>query len=295
MIKRTPAAGEYYEVKIMGYYASASGSATIIDGKKAELEKILEDKYGKYAQHCSLDYDFFEDKDGDNIEITDSEKYHEEDTMEFLKAIAPYITEGCLDYSGEDDCIWRFVFNPETKKWKEENATIDYNFESYSDERLITELEKRGYMVSKSESGDVESLTPKESDGITVYKDLDHDTPVSICSDKLRVDWYNAGEGVSGDYDPEDPEDVNLLRFDVYAKTDDPSWEDTDGWTEVDDASYCTQVPADTDPEELERLLRVIFDRYNDVIDDYIENGTSVKKLGEELSWIAPKKQTETV
>ena len=133
----------------MGYYASASGSATIINGKKEELEKILEDKYGKYGQHCSLDYDFFEDKDGDCIEITDSENYHEEDTIEFLKTIAPYITEGCLDYSGEDDCIWRFVFNPETKEWKEENATIDYNFESYSDEQLIAELEKRGYMVSR--------------------------------------------------------------------------------------------------------------------------------------------------
>jgi len=33
-----------------------------------------------------------------------------------------------------------------------------------------------------------ESSTPKESDGVTVYKNLNPDTPVSIWSDKLRVD-----------------------------------------------------------------------------------------------------------
>ena len=133
----------------MGYYANASGSATIIDGKKAELEKILEDKYGKYAQHCSLDYDFFDDKDGNSIEITDSEKYYEEATTEFLETIAPYTTAGCLDYSGEDDCIWRFVFDPATKSWNEENATISYDMSDYSDEQLIEELKKRGYTVDR--------------------------------------------------------------------------------------------------------------------------------------------------
>ena len=121
------------------------------------------------------------------------------------------------------------------------------------------------------------------TDGITVIRGLDGDTPVSIWSDKLRVDWVNLGEGVSGDYNPEDSEDINLLRFDVYAKRDSSNWE------EVNDASYCSNVPADTNPDELERLLRVIFDRYSDVIDDYINNGTSVKKLGEELSWIVPE------
>ena len=266
----------------MGYCANAGGSATIIDGKREDLEKVLEDKYGSYSP---LDYDFFENKDENSIKIYDSEKYYEEDTMEFLETIAPYITKGCLNYSDEDDHIWRFVFDPATKSWNEEDAKISYGMSDYSDEQLVEELKKRGYLVSKetvSESENTKSSAPKESDGVTVYKGLNPDTPVSIRNDKLRVDWTNLGEGVSGDYNPEDPEDINLLRFDIYAKRDNSDWE------EVDDASYCTNVPADTDPDELERLLRVIFDRYNDVIDDYINNGTSVKKLGEELSWIAP-------
>lgn len=135
----------------MGYYASASGSATIINGKKAELEKILEDKYGEYSRNCPLDYDFSEYKNTNEkyIDISDSEKYHEEDTTEFLKTIAPYITEGCLNYSGEDGCIWRFIFDPATKSWNEENATISYGMSDYSDEQLIAELEKRGYTVDR--------------------------------------------------------------------------------------------------------------------------------------------------
>lgn len=136
----------------MGYYASASGSATVIKGQEETLKSVLASKYGKYGSGCSLDYDVDEINGVYCIDIYDSEKYHEEDTTKFLNLIAPYISEGKLDYSGEDDCIWRFVFNPETKEWKKENATIDYDFESYSDEQLIEELEKRGYMVSKSDS-----------------------------------------------------------------------------------------------------------------------------------------------
>lgn len=132
----------------MGYYASGSGSATIIKGQEKALEAVLENKYGKLGSYCGLEYDFDNIKDECYINIYDSEKYHEEDTTEFLSVIAPYISEGHLDYSGEDDCIWRFIFNPDTKEWKEENATIDYHFESYSDEELIKELEKRGYSVA---------------------------------------------------------------------------------------------------------------------------------------------------
>ena len=135
-----------------------------------------------------------------------------------------------------------------------------------------------------------------DTDEPYVLKDVDSDTPVSIRNSRLRVDWINLGEGYSGDYNEDDPDDENLLRFDVYAAADpDPNNELDDGWVMVEDASYCTQVPASTDPEELERLLRAIFDRYDDVIDDYIKHGTSVKKLGEELSWIAPGKQAEAV
>ena len=30
-----------------------------------------------------------------------------------------------------------------------------------------------------------------------------------------KVEWIDIGEGWSGDYDPDDPDDIALLRFDV--------------------------------------------------------------------------------
>ena len=34
----------------------------------------------------------------------------------------------------------------------------------------------------------------------------------------VKIEWVNLGEGYDGDYDPENPDDVNLLRFDVSKK-----------------------------------------------------------------------------
>ena len=104
----------------------------------------------------------------------------------------------------------------------------------------------------------------------------DEETPVSIWDEEFRVDWYNAGEGNCGDYNPIDPEDVNNLRFDVYYRVG-------ERWDEVDDASYCTCVPADTSLSRLKELALAIFRNYKD--SGYPD--CSVKKLGESLSYIS--------
>lgn len=136
----------------MGFYASASGDATIKEGMKEILEKVLDEKYGENGRNCSLDYDF----DDNRIDIYDSEKYHEEDTEEFLDTIAPYITEGALNYSGEDDCIWRFVFDPASQSWNEEDAKIYYGLGEFSEDDLIAELQTRGYAVEKTSENQTE-------------------------------------------------------------------------------------------------------------------------------------------
>ncbi len=135
----------------MSYYATGSGTVTIINGEIADALKVfLEEKYGKNGAHCSLDYDFYENNGTYYMDIYDSEKYHEADTTDLLELIAPYISEGQLEYSGEEDCIWKFVFDPKTQKWNEKYATISYGFDAYDDEELIAELEKRGYSVTKA-------------------------------------------------------------------------------------------------------------------------------------------------
>lgn len=115
------------------------------------------------------------------------------------------------------------------------------------------------------------------SDPVILF-DIDPETPVSIQGDVVRADWYDAGEGLCGDYNPDNPHDIHLLRFDIYVRDYD------DKWKEVEDASYCTRVAAAENRDVLAKALRYIYDRYDEVLSCDVE--TSVKKLGEHLSWI---------
>jgi hypothetical protein len=98
------------------------------------------------------------------------------------------------------------------------------------------------------------------------------------CQGTCLIEWYDAGEGWNGDYDPEDKNDVALLRFDVYA------WDNDQGWMEVEDASYCTQVPVDTPPLVRQYLLEILMEE----IGPEVDQDHSVKKICERLSWIEP-------
>ena len=100
---------------------------------------------------------------------------------------------------------------------------------------------------------------------------MDQNEELVVSRGPVRVGWCNLGEGYFGDYDEDDPEDVNLLRFDV----------DLNG-EPVDDASYCTQVPADTPDLTLIKLLHIIMNE----IHDPLMSGDGIKRLCESLSWI---------
>ena len=128
----------------MSYYAYGNGMAKLKDGVNKEalyekLDKIVDDCFG-------LEYE--EELDG-YIPFYDTENYHEEDIMDFLNILSPYITEGSIEYSGEDDYHWKFVFNKDTKEWDEIEGEVYYSLDEFSDEVLIEELKNRGYTVSK--------------------------------------------------------------------------------------------------------------------------------------------------
>ncbi len=108
---------------------------------------------------------------------------------------------------------------------------------------------------------------------------MDNDKLPELIRGNVKVEWVNLGEGWSGDYDEDDPDDQNLLRFDVSKRGPDGEWE------EVPDASYCTRMPADTDTHILENALLHIMD----TIYDDVSNHGKAKRLCESLSWISPK------
>jgi len=112
----------------------------------------------------------------------------------------------------------------------------------------------------------------------------------------VRVDLDWEGEGINGDYDGTDPDDVPLLRYGVSRKfTDDCkddrfyylTGEDFYGrkigeWVGVEDSSYCTQLPIDAPRERLIDAAQFILDH----VEDGVRDLNRQKRVYELLSWV---------
>ena len=100
---------------------------------------------------------------------------------------------------------------------------------------------------------------------------------LALIKNNIKIEWTELGEGLSGDYDSDDPDDFELLRFDV-------SLFKNGEWSEINDASYCTMFPVNT--TERHKIKGLIY--LMDEIYEYASVGNSIKKLCEKLSWIDP-------
>lgn len=89
--------------------------------------------------------------------------------------------------------------------------------------------------------------------------------------DNIKVVLEHIGEGINGEFDPEDPNDVPLIRFTIYK----------DG-EQVDDASYCTNLSIHEDRLQLEEIaMEILGCVYLPLL-----HGQSIKKMCEKLSHI---------
>ena len=96
-----------------------------------------------------------------------------------------------------------------------------------------------------------------------------------IIKDNVKVSLHtDTNEGWNGDYNPDDPDDDLLYRFDVDVLINNV-------WEPVDDASYCTALKASSvyTDKALSYLMSEIYPAIN--------SGASIKKLCERLSWIS--------
>ena len=100
---------------------------------------------------------------------------------------------------------------------------------------------------------------------------------MNISANGVMVEFEAIGEGLSGDYNEDDPRDIELMRFTVLRSVGAE-------WEQVEDASYCTQIPVDTDAPTLARLLSYLFGE----VYGPVSEGASVRRLCERLSWLSP-------
>jgi hypothetical protein len=111
----------------------------------------------------------------------------------------------------------------------------------------------------------------------------------------ILIELESLGEGYNGFYNEDDPEDTPLLRFSCYVKgqlrakylerpfllTDRSPMTDPREWVQIEDGSYCTSIPENTDPEDLKKVLMSLMDRLKRPI-----LALNVKRAAEEASWI---------
>lgn len=112
----------------------------------------------------------------------------------------------------------------------------------------------------------------------------------------VRVDLDWEGEGIDGDYDGTDPDDVPLLRYGIsrkftnecknenfsYLTGEDFHGREIGEWLYVEDSSYCTQLPIDAPREQLIEAAQFILSYVEDGVRDLHRE----KRMYETLSWL---------
>jgi len=97
---------------------------------------------------------------------------------------------------------------------------------------------------------------------------------MELIHNNYKAEWVDLDEGLNGMYDPNDPEDIALLRFDTYELIDGE-------WEEIPDGSYCTNMPAHADRGALKAGLAMIVNELDDC-------SGNPKKVLEKLAWMSP-------
>jgi hypothetical protein len=119
-------------------------------------------------------------------------------------------------------------------------------------------------------------------DPLLISKETIQSVPgqILVIPGKLMVEWVELGEGIDGDYHADDPDDVELLRFDINV------WDaKLNAWVDPGDVSYCTRFPVKASPELRQKGLQYLADNLLPLV----EIDFPIKKQCERLSWIYPE------
>lgn len=98
----------------MGYYASYSGEITVRKTPESLMildDDIVRDTYGETDEKVEVCF-------------VGSEKYYEEEWLDFLQKLEPFTVAGNIRFDGDEDCHWVFSFR--NGKWYEDRGEIVY-------------------------------------------------------------------------------------------------------------------------------------------------------------------------
>ena len=185
------------EEKEMGDYVYGSGEVTL----KKELSAVNFSQIQEGLKKKKDDLDMVEltfriRLDATNkssiMEINEgSDSWDEENTLEILAYLAPYITEGRFVYFNEDEReYWRYVYVPLSEKWKRQEGQITY-------EKGI-ETRGHGKIILKEENTpgdrfniqcDIEDAIQELNINITFYSDRCRGEDIIYLYEEEREIW----------------------------------------------------------------------------------------------------------
>ncbi|MCA3267868.1 MAG: hypothetical protein ING19_17540, partial [Azospirillum sp.] len=123
------------------------------------------------------------------------------------------------------------------------------------------------FIISGTTETEMETKVTKK---IWTEKDLSF-AELDVVKGDVRVTLEWIGEGNDGDFQLDDPDDTPLIRFSVYRRNVDGKNTGNE-FEPVDEASYCTRIPIDTD----RATLRKVADRIMDEVYDRVRDGVSI-------------------
>ena len=184
----------------MGYYATGSGSLTL-------NQEVPEDVQKKVYGLMEVDfYEFPKNSGSFMVDLWNSDKYYEDDVLEALSLLRPYTKSGDISYRGEDECIWRFRFDPEKGDFVEETGVVTFDakeaLQNFSEQNWYILLRNDEYCQTSIISGpfeqkDVEKeLESAAAKRISELHWTDHDTAEKL----IREAKKNKGEYDDGEY-----------------------------------------------------------------------------------------------
>ena len=137
----------------MGYYANGKGGitfkGTVSEDEFSNIRDLLSEAF-----ECDGEREWKATSASDPItyfDIWENDKYYGdvvEDTLRKVADIAD-IMEGSIEYIGEDDSLWRFIYRD--GEWIEQNGHVEYN--DYDAEKLAGAL--RSYAAFDLEGSEI--------------------------------------------------------------------------------------------------------------------------------------------
>lgn len=123
---------------------------------------------------------------------------------------------------------------------------------------------------------------------LNVKTNVNEETIISVDDGLLKVELAYIGEGFTGDYDSNDPDDEPLLRFYTYVNSNHGTKEEP-FWEEVRDGSYCTSVSKNSEIAHIAEVAKTILIEFRKIITCYDEKEgiPSIKKTAEKMSHIS--------